>query len=68
MDSKIFYAAIIVALVAVSSFAGVAYAAYEPAATPGPDATSGATALSSLLFAASILCLAVALLFANLRR
>uniref|UniRef100_A0A0D9WJ84 Arabinogalactan peptide 3 n=1 Tax=Leersia perrieri TaxID=77586 RepID=A0A0D9WJ84_9ORYZ len=56
MASKIFYAAV-VAAVAVSSLAGVAFAADSPAPSP----TSGAAAVSSSIVAA-VLCPAVALL------
>jgi hypothetical protein len=61
MASKILYVAV-VAAVAVSSFAGVAFAADAPAPSP----TSGAAAVSSSLVA-SVLCPAVALLLGNLR-
>ena len=61
MASKIFRA-FVVAAVAVSSFAGVALAADEPAPSP----TSGAAALSSSLVAA-VLCPAVALLVGSMR-
>ncbi|EEE64544.1 hypothetical protein OsJ_19396 [Oryza sativa Japonica Group] len=63
MASRILYAAAVVAAVAVSSLAGVAYAADAPAPSP----TSGAAAVSSSLVAA-VLCPAVALLLGNLRQ
>jgi len=62
MASKAFRRAVVVAAVAVSSLAGVAMAADEPAPSP----TSGAGAVSSSLVAA-LLCPAVALLFGSLR-
>ncbi|KAK3138129.1 hypothetical protein QOZ80_5AG0364940 [Eleusine coracana subsp. coracana] len=61
MDSKVLFA-VVVAAVAVSSFAGVAFAADAPAPSP----TSGAASVSSSLVAA-VLCPAVALLLGNLR-
>lgn len=63
MASKAFHRAVVVAVLAASSLAGVAMAADEPAPSP----TSGAAAVSSSL-AAALLCPAVALLFGGLRR
>ncbi|TVU03282.1 hypothetical protein EJB05_51175, partial [Eragrostis curvula] len=60
-SSKVFRT-VVIAAVAVSSLAGVAMAADEPAPSP----TSGAAAVSSSLVAA-VLCPAVALLFGSLR-
>ncbi|KAL6615884.1 hypothetical protein ACP70R_038154 [Stipagrostis hirtigluma subsp. patula] len=62
MASSKFLRSMVVAAVAVSSLAGVALAADEPAPSP----TSGAAAVSSSLVAA-VLCPAVALLFGSLR-
>lgn len=61
MDSKVLFA-VVLAAVAVSSFASVAFAADAPAPSP----TSGAASVSSSLVAA-VLCPAVALLVGNLR-
>ncbi|KAL5222052.1 hypothetical protein ABZP36_026765 [Zizania latifolia] len=61
MASKMFRAVVVVAA-AVTSFAGLALAADEPAPSP----TSGAIAVSASL-AAAVLCPAAALLFGNLR-
>ncbi|KAG8055697.1 hypothetical protein GUJ93_ZPchr0001g30180 [Zizania palustris] len=62
MASKLFRPVVVVVAATVTSLAGVALAADEPAPSP----TSGAIAVSSSLVAA-MLCPAAALLFGNLR-
>jgi hypothetical protein len=62
MDSKVLLAFVVVAAIAVSSFAGVAFAADAPAPSP----TSCAASVSSS-FVAAVLCPAVALFLGNLR-
>ncbi|KAL6851707.1 hypothetical protein ACP4OV_020271 [Aristida adscensionis] len=61
MASKILCAAVLAA-VAVSSLAGVAFAADAPAPSP----TSAAAAVSASSLVAAVLCPAVALLLGNL--